>query len=67
MNAKEEVTLYTIPVAAELMSCSRDHLYDLMTAGELTWVQTARQGSRSRRRIRHQDIVKFIRERTIVC
>lgn len=52
----------TIPEAAKLLACSRDHVYTLMSTGELPWVQLGI--SRSMKRIRYADVVKLNKSRT---
>lgn len=53
----------TIPEAARMLGCSRDHIYTLMNGGELPFVQLGT--TRSMKRIRYADLVKLNKTRTI--
>ena len=47
----------TVPQAATMLAVSRAHVYNLMTAGDLPFVQLG--GERSYRRIRLVDLVAY--------
>ena len=53
--------LYTIPEAADALTCTRQHVYVLISSGLLRAVDIARPGSlRSRLRIRSEDLEDFL-------
>lgn len=56
--------LLTVPQAAEVLGCSRTHIYGLIAAGHLRPVEIAAKGVRSKTRIRQDDLDAFIEART---
>ena len=46
--------------AAELLDCSRPHIYGLIAAGRLRAVEIKATGTRSKTRIREEDLQAFI-------
>jgi hypothetical protein len=57
--------LHTPVEAAGLLSIARTQLYELLDAGALDWVDTkVKPGGRTRIRISHDAIERFIKNRT---
>lgn len=52
--------LLSIPRAAEYLDCSRAHIYRLISAGKLRSVETKAVGSRTKTRVRAEDLQAFI-------
>lgn len=56
-----DTLIYTIPQMADLLSCSRPHVYALISSGRLGSVDISTPGSgRTKLRIRHEDLVAFL-------
>jgi excisionase family DNA binding protein len=58
------VRLLSLTTAAEILDCSRTHMYGLIAAGQLRAVEIAAQGSRTKTRIRSDDLDEFIERKT---
>jgi excisionase family DNA binding protein len=59
------VRLHTIPETAELLGdVSKMHVYRLIAAGELRAVDIAERGTRSKTRVRSDDLAAYIERRT---
>jgi len=56
--------LLSIPAAAEQLDCSRSHVYGLVAAGHLRAVETKASGTRSKTRVRRDDVDDFIERQT---
>ena len=52
--------LLSITHAAEQLDCSRGHIYGLIAAGKLRAVDTKAKGTKSKTRIRAEDLEAFI-------
>lgn len=52
--------LLSITHTAEQLDCSRGHVYGLIAAGKLRAVELKAKGSRSKTRIRAEDLQAFI-------
>ena len=64
-QAQEQVTLLTVPGAAEFLGCSEMHVYRLIAAGELRAVDIATPGAGgSKTRIRSDDLADYIDRKT---
>jgi excisionase family DNA binding protein len=61
---KVSLRLHTIPEAAQLLSVHRSTLYDLIARGELRVVDLSTGGSRTKSRVRSDDLDAFIEART---
>jgi len=65
VQAQEPTTLHTIPGAAERIGCSQNHVYRLISAGQLRAVDISMPGSgRSKTRIRADDLADYIERQT---
>lgn len=61
----EAIVLYSIPIAAKVLDCSKDTVYRLIASGELRAVDIAPPGSRQpKTRVRSDDADAFIERRT---
>jgi excisionase family DNA binding protein len=58
--------LLSITRAAEVLDCSRGHIYGLIAAGKLRAVELKAKGTRSKTRIRAEDLEAFIEANTRV-
>lgn len=58
--------LLSIPHAAEILDCSRGHVYRLITTGRLRAVEIKASGTRPKTRVRAEDLAVFIEENTRV-
>ena len=56
--------LLSILRAAAVLDCSRAHVYRLIATGKLRAVEIAATGTRSKTRVRAEDLEAFIEERT---
>lgn len=56
--------LLSITHAAEQLDCSRGHVYGLIAAGKLRAVELKAKGTRSKTRIRAEDLEAFIEANT---
>ncbi|WP_201296779.1 helix-turn-helix domain-containing protein [Nocardiopsis sp. FR26] len=57
--------LYSIPQAAEHLGCCRDHVYTLISAGQLAVTDISGPGAkRPKSRIPEDSLVAYIRSRT---
>ena len=56
--------LLSVPDAATQLGCSRTHVYGLIAAGHLRPVEIKATGSRSKTRIRQDDLDAFVEDRT---
>lgn len=56
--------LLSVPDAARILGCSRTHVYGLIAAGHLRPVEIKATGTRSKTRIRSDDLEKFVEHRT---
>jgi len=64
-QAQEQVTLLTVPGAAEFLGCSAMHIYRLVAAGELRAVDISSDGARrTKTRIRSDDLAEYIERQT---
>ncbi|MGH3300369.1 MAG: helix-turn-helix domain-containing protein [Streptosporangiaceae bacterium] len=62
---KTPVSLLPLPIAAERLGCSLNHVYRLVASGELPAVDIAQRGSRkSKTRVRSDDVDEYIDTRT---
>lgn len=53
--------LYTIPQVAEVLTCSRPHVYALIASGRLRGVDISTpNSSRTKMRVRHVDLEEFL-------
>jgi excisionase family DNA binding protein len=52
--------LLSVTKAAEILDCSRGHIYGLIAAGRLRAVEIKAVGARSKTRIREEDLQAFI-------
>lgn len=59
--------LLSITKAAELLDCSRGHVYGLIAAGLLPAVEIKATGTRSKTRVREADLEAFIESHTRVA
>lgn len=58
--------LLTVPQAAELMSCSNSHIYNLINAHELATVDiSVPKSTKLKRRIRVADLMDFIERSSV--
>ena len=65
---QDEGKMLTIPQAAAILGCSRQHVYRLMHAGVIPFVDLSIPGSnRSYTRISEVELRHWIRENTIVA
>lgn len=58
------IQLMSVARVAEVLDCSRGHVYGLIAAGKLRAVETRAQGRRSKTRIREEDVIAFIESNT---
>ena len=58
--------LYSVTEAAELLSCSRDHVYDLISDGALAVVDIGR-GCKPKTRVPDTALAAYIKSRTRVA
>ena len=64
-SAREQVTLHTVPGAAEFLGCSEMHIYRLVAAGQLRAVDISSTGARrTKTRIRSDDLAAYSERRT---
>lgn len=56
--------LLTIPEAAERLKCSKGSVYRLISLGQLRAVDLSVTGTRSKSRVRSDDVQALIEERT---
>ena len=56
--------LVAISKAAEVLDCSRSHIYGLIAAGKLRAVETKAKGTRAKTRIYETDLAEFIEANT---
>ncbi len=56
--------LLSIPAAAARLACSRAHVYRLLSAGALRAVEIKATGTRSKTRVREEDLEAYIEGRT---
>lgn len=56
--------LLSVPAAAQVLGCSRTHIYGLIAAGHLRPVEIKATGTRTKTRIRQDDLDKFIEQQT---
>lgn len=56
--------LLSVPETAEILGCSRTHIYGLIAAGHLRPVEIKARGKRPKTRIRADDLDAFIDQRT---
>lgn len=56
--------LLSITHTAEVLDCSRGHVYGLIAAGKLRAVELKAKGSRSKTRVRAEDLEAFIEANT---
>jgi excisionase family DNA binding protein len=56
-----DTLLHTIPQVAAILTCSRPHVYALISSGRLGSVDIATPGAtRTKLRIRHEDLLAFL-------
>lgn len=56
-----DTLLHTIPQVAEILTCSRPHVYALIASGRLHSVDISTPGSaRTKLRVRHEDLLHFL-------
>jgi excisionase family DNA binding protein len=56
-----DTLLHTIPQVAEILTCSRPHVYALIDSGRLGSVDISTPGSgRTKLRVRHEDLLSFL-------
>lgn len=68
MATRTPTQLLTITAAAERLSCSRGHVYNLIAAGALRAVEIAvPRRKRPKTRVREEDLQAFIDEHTRVA
>jgi excisionase family DNA binding protein len=58
------IQLLSIPKAAEVLDCSPGHVYGLIAVGQLRAVEIKAKGTRSRTRVREEDLEAFIEAHT---
>lgn len=56
--------LLSVTEAAEVLGCSRGHIYDLISAGKFRAVEIKATGKRSKTRIYETDLAAFIEANT---
>lgn len=56
--------LRSIAAAAEVLDCSRGHVYGLIAAGKLRAVETKAKGTRAKTRVYEDDLAEFIAANT---
>lgn len=56
--------LVAIAKAAEVLDCSRGHVYGLIAAGKLRAVETKAKGTRPKTRVYESDLAEFIEANT---
>lgn len=56
--------LVAVTKAAEVLDCSRGHVYGLIAAGKLRAVETKAKGAKSKTRIYESDLAAFIEANT---
>lgn len=56
--------LLSISSAAAQLDCSRGHIYGLIAAGKLRAVETKAKGTRSKTRVRAEDLDAFVEANT---
>ena len=56
--------LMSITAAAEVLDCSRGHVYGLIAAGKLRAVETKAKGTRAKTRVYESDLAAFIAANT---
>lgn len=59
--------LLSVTEAAERLACSRGHVYGLIAAGSLRAVEIKAKGTRSKTRVREDDLEAFIDANTRVA
>ncbi len=64
MSEKKTRLVYSVPEAAEMLGCSDDHVYRLISKGALRRVDI-KVGTRSKTRILHDDLVAFLNSRKV--
>jgi hypothetical protein len=57
--------VYDIPETAELLGCSEQHVYNLISAGFLKRVDIRAKGRSPKTRILHDDLVAFLNSRKV--
>lgn len=58
-----DTLLHTIPQVAEILTCSRPHVYALISSGRLHSVDISTPGSsRTKLRVRHEDLLRFLND-----
>lgn len=62
--AKGAAQLMSITKAAEVLDCSRGHVYNLIAAGQIRAVEIKVSGSRPKTRVRVEDLDAFIESHT---
>jgi excisionase family DNA binding protein len=60
----ETVQLLTIPQTSARLNASDNHVYRLISAGELRAVDIAQPGSPSKTRVRSDDLAAYIEQKT---
>ena len=56
-----DTLLHTIPQVADILTCSRPHVYSLISSGRLGSVDISTPGStRTKLRVRHEDLIAFL-------
>lgn len=56
--------LLSVPAVAEILGCSRTHVYGLIAAGHLRPVEIKATGTRPKTRVRADDLEAFIERQT---
>lgn len=56
--------LLSVANAAEVLDCSRGHVYGLIAAGKLRAVETKAKGTRPKTRVYESDLAEFIEANT---
>jgi len=56
--------LLSVTKAAEVLDCSRGHVYGLIAAGKLRAVETKAKGAKSKTRVYESDLAAFIEANT---
>ncbi len=64
MNDSTLPRLVAISKAAEVLDCSRGHVYGLIAAGKLRAVETKAKGTRAKTRVYESDLAAFIEANT---
>jgi len=56
-----DTLLHTIPQVAEILTCSKPHVYALISSGRLASVDISTPNSpRTKMRVRHEDLIAFL-------